>query len=122
MTPAVVATRRRALAILALPIAGMLGACQKALQPQQFVGRWKSSRLGSTLVLNANGEWEIRDTEDRVLQYGVWQLRDRTLVWSVRVNGRLEHDPNPVVDVTPQMFQVRERDGTLTRFDRLPAP
>ena len=116
------ATRRRALAALVLSIAGTLGACQKGLQPQQFVGRWKSSRLGSTLLLNANGEWEMRDTADRVLQYGVWQLRDRTLVWSVRLNGRLQHDPNAIIDVSPAMFQLRERDGTITRFDRLPAP
>jgi hypothetical protein len=115
-------SRRRALAVLALSIAGALGACQKALQPEQFVGRWKSSRLGSTLLMSSQGEWELRDTSDRVLQYGVWQLRDRTLVWSVRLDGRLQHDPNAIVDLSPTMFQLRERDGSITRFDRLPAP
>ena len=115
--------RRRLFGILALPIAAALAACDPAPQPKQFVGLWKSSRLGSTLRMTAEGEWEIRDFEDRVLQYGVWQLRDRMLVWTVRLDGgRLHHDPNPVLAVGPDRFELRERDGSITRFVRLGTP
>lgn len=104
--------------IAALAVA-LLAACQQQLGPAQFAGKWKSSRLATPLVLNANGEWEIRAADDQVLQFGVWQLRDRSFIWSVKVDGRLQHDPNPIVSVSARHFELRERDGSVTRFDRL---
>jgi hypothetical protein len=97
----------------------VLAACQQQLAPAQFAGKWKSSRLATPLVLHGNGEWEIRADDDQVLQYGVWQLRDRSFIWSVKVDGRLQHDPNPIVSVSARRFELRERDGSVTRFDRL---
>lgn len=97
----------------------VLAACQPAPKPAQFIGKWKSSRLATPLHLHANGEWEIRAEDGPVLQYGVWQVQDRRLVWSVRLDGSLVHDPNEIVSVSPRRIELRERDGTLTQFERL---
>jgi hypothetical protein len=115
--------RRRVVATLAglamVPV--LLAACQKKLEAAQFVGQWKSSRLTLTpLHLLPNGEWEIRTSEGKVLQYGLWQLDGQRLVWTVRDdNGDLTRDVNPVVSVEARRFVLRERDGSQTTFDRL---
>lgn len=103
-------------ALLALLV---LAACQASLKPEQFIGKWKSSRLATPLHLHANGEWEIRTQDGPVLQYGVWQLQDHRLVWSVRMGGALMHDPNEIISVSPRRIELRERDGTLTQLERL---
>jgi hypothetical protein len=100
-------------------LAVLLAACQPKPKPEQFAGKWKSSRLATPLLLHANGEWEIRGDDDRVLQYGVWQLKDRTFIWSVKLDGQLQHDPNAIVSMDGKRFELRERDGSVTRFDRL---
>jgi hypothetical protein len=64
-----------------LALLASLAACAPQLTPDQFVGTWKSSRSTEPLTLHANGDWEIRDGDDRTLQYGVWQLRGRTFIW-----------------------------------------
>ena len=114
--------RRRLITRLLLAAAGLslLAGCQKKLEPAQFVGTWKSSRLSTPLVMRANGDWEIRAEDDAVLQYGVWQLDGQRLMWTVRqANGAVTHDVNPIVAVEPRRFVLRERDGSETRFDRL---
>ena len=99
----------------------LLAACQPALKPTQFSGAWKSSRLATPIHLHPSGTWEIRGDDGRALQYGVWQLRERSLVWSVRSsNGQLMHDINPIVSVAERQFELREQDGSLTKFQRLP--
>jgi hypothetical protein len=104
----------------ALP-AMLLVACQPALKPAQFSGAWKSSRLATPIHLHPTGAWEIREDDGRVLQYGVWRVEDNSLVWSVRSgDGRLVHDVNPVVSVAERQFELREQDGSLTKFQRLP--
>jgi hypothetical protein len=100
-------------------VLGVLGACQQQPKPASFVGKWKSSRLATPLVLQANGDWEIRSDDGQVLQYGVWQLRGGSLVWSVKLGGTLEHDVNPIVSVGERRFELRERDGSVTRLDRI---
>lgn len=118
--------RRRALAGL-VGVAGLamvpalLAACQKKLEAAQFVGQWKSSRLALTpMHLLPNGEWEIRTSEGKVLQYGLWQLDGQRLVWTVRDDsGDLVRDVNPVVSAEARRFVLLERDGSQTTFDRL---
>ena len=66
-----------------------------------------------------NGEWEIRTEEDSVLQFGVWQLDGRRIVWSIKMEGRLDHEENAVVSVAQRRFELRERDGSVTVFERL---
>lgn len=102
-----------------LVVLALLAACQQQLKPDQFAGKWQSSRSTAPLMLHANGEWEIRDSDDHVLQYGVWQLRERTLIWSIKLDKQLQHDANAIVSVQKNTFELRERDGSLTRFERI---
>ena len=90
-------------------------------QPQQFVGTWQSSRLASRpLHLMANGDWEIRsEGAAKPLQYGVWQLQGRTLLWTFRSNGETVHDKNRIESFDSGRFVLREQDGSLTSFARL---
>lgn len=90
-------------------------------QPQQFVGTWKSSRLASRpLHLLANGDWEIRsEVAAQPLQYGVWQLQGRTLLWTFRLDGKTVHDQNRIESFDSGRFVLREQDGSLTSFARL---
>ncbi|MFL6691960.1 MAG: hypothetical protein ACJ8GO_03285 [Ramlibacter sp.] len=110
---------KRAAAALCL---ALLAACQPQPKPEQFAGQWKSSRLATPLHLHANGDWEIRDGADQVLQYGVWQVRENKFVWTIKMDGQLQHDPNSIVSVKANSFELRERDGSITRFERLQQP
>lgn len=107
------------LAVAALAGAA-LTACQKKLEPSQFVGTWKSSRLSTPLLMRENGDWEIRSADDGVLQYGVWRLDGQRLIWTVRdAYGQVTHDANTVLSAEPRRFVLAERDGSKTSFDRL---
>lgn len=90
-------------------------------QPRQFVGTWQSSRLASRpLHLLANGDWEIRsEGAAKPLQYGVWQLQGRTMLWTFRSNGETVHDKNRIESFDSGRFVLREQDGSLTSFARL---
>ena len=108
--------------VAAAAMVWLASACSGEPSPhhEQFVGKWKSSRLATTpLYLHQNGEWEIRTGEDRVLQYGVWQLQDRRIMWTIKMDGRLNHDENAVLSVRQGRFELRERDGSVTVFERL---
>lgn len=107
--------------LLAAGLAGVGGCGQKAPTPEQFVGKWRSSRMNAVpLYLRANGEWEIRaDADDKVMQYGIWELNGRSLVWYIKQDGRLMREGNAIVSVAPQRFELREQDGSVTRFERL---
>lgn len=96
-----------------------LSACQR-FSERDFVGDWQSSRAVTPLHLAANGEWELRQADGSVLQYGLWRLEGKTLVWSVRQGARVIDDPTPVLSMTRNEFSVRERDGATTVFRRRP--
>ena len=89
--------------------------------PLQFTGAWKSSRLNSCpLHLLANGDWEIRSEDGaRPLQYGVWQVQSRHMLWTFRANGKTVHDKNRIESFGLRQFVLREQDGSLTSFTRL---
>lgn len=107
--------------LMATAVVLLAAACsgQPDLRHEQFVGKWKSSRLATPLYLHKNGEWEIRTDEDSVLQYGVWQLQGKRMVWSIKVDGRLNHDENAVLSVAQKRFELREANGSVTVFERL---
>ena len=101
----------------------LLSGCTREPEPQspQFVGAWKSSRLDSRpLHLLANGDWEIRAEDGgRPLQFGVWQVQSRTMLWTFRTNGQTIHDKNRIESFALNQFVLREQDGSLTSFKRL---
>ena len=106
--------------LIALILGITLGACggKKPVSPASFVGTWKSSKLTTPLVLYENGEWEIRKDDGGVLQYGIWEYRDGRIIWTVKLDGKLMQDPNPVVSVSANEFQLRE-NGQITTFKRI---
>lgn len=96
-----------------------LAACKKAVSEQDFVGKWQSSRTFTPIHLAANGEWEIRKDDGTVLQYGLWRFKDKQIIWSVKQEGRLVDDPNPLLSVEPEEFRLKEQDGSTTVFRRV---
>lgn len=99
---------------------GALTACGAKNQATHasFVGKWKSSKLATPLVLFDNGEWEIRQDNGGVLQYGIWEYRDGNLIWSFKSGGQIIQDVNAVVLVKSQEFRLQE-GAKITVFSRL---
>lgn len=115
------ASLMRAATVLAASLA-VLGACsrQPEPRPEHFVGQWKSSRLAALpLHLHGNGEWEIKAAEGPPLQFGIWQVEGRRMLWTIRIDGRMTHDENAILSVGKRQFELRERDGSVTRFERI---
>jgi hypothetical protein len=99
---------------------GLQGCSYQAdASEKYFVGKWKSSRLETPLYLHENGEWEIKKDDGAVLQYGVWQYKNKTILWSFKINSTIGHDINPVLLVQPNEFHLLESDRSTTVFKRL---
>lgn len=107
-------------AAVRLLLAVALAACggKQPASHLSFVGKWKSSKLETPLFLYENGEWEIKQEDGGILQYGVWEYRDGRIIWSFKSGSRIGRDVNAVVSVADKEFRLRE--GTqLTVFQRL---
>ena len=91
------------------------GSAKRAL----LVGKWQSSRLATPLILHVNGEWEIKQDDGLVLQYGLWDYQSNQLIWTVKQGKVLGRDINPVVSLKPEVFTLRENDRSITTFTRL---
>lgn len=115
------AKRPRAFLFLLVGVAMLLLACTGRGGPDAAImaGKWKSTRLTTPLLLYPNGEWEIRSDDGTVLQYGVWRLEDRQLIWFNKSQSGLIRDANRIESFGPSHFELREADGSATRFDRL---
>lgn len=108
--------RPLAVVLLGLALAGC--GARPSMSAATFVGKWKSSKLETPLVLYENGEWEIRKDDGAVLQYGLWEYRDGRIIWIIKMGGELHRDVNPVVSAGKQEFRLKE--GTqITTFQRL---
>jgi len=109
------------LAASILLAACLLGGCQSQdpTDRQIFIGKWQSSRLATPLYLYENNEWEIKQDDGAVLQYGLWEYKNKKIIWSHKIGNRLEYDINSVIMATPEKFQVRESDQTITSFEKL---
>lgn len=94
--------------------------CKKTISEHDFVGKWQSSRAVTPIHLAATGEWEIRQDDGTVLQYGLWRYEEKQIIWNVMQAGRLVSDRNPVLLVAPMQFHLKEADGAVTVFRRLP--
>jgi hypothetical protein len=92
---------------------------RSAITEKHFVGKWKSSKLMTPVYLYANGEWEIKSADGAILQFGVWEYKDRKITWSYKVDSHIGHDTNAVLSATPGEFRVRESDNTTTVFTKL---
>lgn len=95
-----------------------LAGCQR-ISKGDFVGKWQSSRAITPIHLAANGEWEIRQDDGTILQYGVWRYADKKIIWSIKQGSRVLDDPTPVLAVEHREFRLQERDGAMTVFWRL---
>jgi hypothetical protein len=105
-----------AIVLMSLVLASCSG--KKSPTPASFVGKWKSSKLETPLVLYDNGEWEIRKDDGGVLQYGIWEYRDANIIWRFKNGTKIGRDVNAVVSVTDTEFRLKE--GTqITVFKRL---
>ncbi len=104
-----------------LALMGMLAGCsgEEKYEEGSFVGKWQSSRTTTPVYLYDNGEWEMKSDDGVVLQYGVWQLTDNKMMWTVRVDERIVHDLNPILSVAPKEFKLREKDKSVTTFTKL---
>ncbi len=104
-----------------LLLAACLISCQNqdAADSKNFIGKWKSSRLATPLYLYENNEWEIKQDDGAILQYGIWEYKNKKIIWSYKMGSRLEQDINPVIMVASGKFQVRESDQTITSFEKL---
>ncbi len=115
---------QRALA-LALVLAMLsASACSRTetLTEESFVGTWRSSKAASTpLSIYGNGEWEMKSDDGKILHYGVWQIvGGNKIMWSYRdERGRVAHEVNPVLSITPGEFKVQELDNSTTTFTRI---
>ncbi len=110
--------RRKMVFLLAL--SGALNACgaKHHATHASFVGKWKSSKLETPLVLFDNGEWEIKNDDGGVLQYGIWEYRNGNIIWSFKIGGKIIQDVNAVVSSTAQEFRLQE-GRQVTVFKRL---
>ncbi len=104
-----------------LMLSATLNGCsnEEKYAESNFVGKWESSRVTNPIFLYANGEWELKTDDGTVQQYGVWHYYDNKILWSVRVDGRIIHDPNAVLSSSVGEFQLREKDGSVTTFRKL---
>jgi hypothetical protein len=114
------AKRALLVVLVALVAAAGLTACgpRKEASKASFVGKWKSSKLETPLVLYENGEWEIKPDAGGVLQYGIWEYRDGNIIWRIKSGSQVVTDVNPLVSVTAQEFRLRE-GAQVTVFTRL---
>jgi len=112
---------QRIACLFVVGVALLAGGCTGKPEPgpESFVGKWKSSRLATALHLHENGDWEIKADDGRVLQYGVWQLQGRSMVWTIKLNGSVRQEVNTILSAGQRQFELRELDGAVTRFDRL---
>jgi hypothetical protein len=107
------------LLLAGLSLLFLVGACGGKIDEKNLVGKWRSSKLATPIYLHANGEWEIKTDEGAVLQYGVWQLKGKNIIWTYKVDARIGHDGDPIVSSKAREFRVKESDGSITTFDKL---
>ena len=103
--------------VAALAFYGCSG--QESITETNFIGKWKSSKLTTPMYLYANGDWEIKTDDGAILQYGVWEFKNKKIIWSYKVDSYIGHDPNIVLSATPREFRILERDRTTTTFSKL---
>lgn len=108
------------LALLVVLLGIVLAACggRNPASHATFVGKWKSSKLETPVFLYDNGEWEIKNEDGGILQYGTWEHRDGRIIWRFKNGSQVDRDVNAVVSANDKEFRLKE--GTqITVFTRL---
>ena len=105
--------------LLILAIVLFYNVKKEKITDKDFVGIWQSSKLATPIYLYENNEWEIKKDDGSILQYGVWQYKDKQLVWSYKMGSDIGHDVDPILEVETNTFQVLEADKSITTFTRL---
>ncbi len=107
--------------IAAVVLITVLVGCSKEdpYKEKDFVGNWKTTRATARVHLYEDGVWESIRESGEVEQYGVWMYTKGKILWTVRVDEQIIHDPNPVLSASPNEFTLRERDGSVTTFTRI---
>lgn len=108
--------------IFLLPLTVLLfaaAACSPEPKHSDFVGKWRSSKAGTPIYLDTNGEWEIRSDDGTVLQYGIWRYDNRKIMWTVKIGGSYQHEANEIVSFDSGGFKLKELDGSETTFQKL---
>lgn len=103
--------------MLLLSIVGCSG--HDSYNEKTFVGKWKSSKIETPVYLYDNGEWEIKTDEGGVLQYGLWELKKKKIIWKYKIGSNVGIDANWVISATPVEFRIEERDRSITTFKKL---
>lgn len=103
--------------MLLLSIFGCSG--HDSYNEKTFVGKWKSSKIETPVYLYDNGEWEIKTDEGGVLQYGLWELKNKKIIWKYKIGSNVGIDANWVLSATPVEFKIEEGDRSITTFKKL---
>ena len=105
--------------LTAVSLLFLVSSCGGKIEEKNLVGKWNSSKLATPIHIHANGDWEIKTDEGAVLQYGVWRLKGKNIIWTYKLESKIGHDGDPIVSSTPREFRVKENDGTTTIFKKL---
>ena len=105
--------------LAAVSLLFLVSSCGGKIEEKNLVGKWNSSKLATPIYIHANGDWEIKTEEGAVLQYGVWRLKGKNIIWTYKLESKIGHDGDPIVSSTPREFRVKENDGTTTIFKKL---
>lgn len=81
--------------------------------PNMFVGNWHSSQFHGAILLNADGTW------NGGIHSGRWTTRDGSIVWTYDDENNKREEVNVILTRTPNRFEIREQDGTVTTFTRI---
>lgn len=103
---------------LLLSLALLACGAKSTASTASFVGKWESSKLTTPLFLYDNGEWEIKNDQGGILQYGVWEYRDGRIIWLFKHGAQITRDVNAVLSVDAQEFRLQE-GSQVTVFRRL---
>jgi hypothetical protein len=94
---------------------------------KMFVGAWKSSRIRVPHVYNIyeDGRWDIK-MGGSVANLGGWHLKGNNILWREAITFSFgdqkpdkREDLNPILEVGPDKFRIRELDGSITTFTRI---
>ncbi len=81
-----------------------------------FVGTWYSSRADTTIVINADGTWDLPN----IGSSGWWLLKTDQILWMYdSPNEEEAEDINDILYLDDNKFTLKELDDSITEFERI---